>query len=183
MIHTHTISLHPRLLASSHKKKDSFVGFGSDILLVVVMSIVRRVRLDLPHRLSPPWADQLEALPYAQWLRTHVAEVIQLKGAAGTALLTDVKSVRGTTAAGDEVFVTDFTFPSVAHLEEYNQLYLAAMRGRIAESYPGALSAVGSPFKYRICLSKDKVAFSALLDGALDLTVVAHAMSHASSRL
>lgn len=129
-------------------------------------TIIRRVRLDLPHDLAAPYAGMLVKLPYHQWLKDHVAEVASLKGEAGSTLLASVRPRMGQTASG-KVFVTDFEFGSDAHFQYYNTHFLAKMRGRIEESYPGAMAS-GSPFSYRIA-TNDQPAFDALLDGIMNL--------------
>ena len=132
-------------------------------------TIIRRVRLDLPHDLAPPYAAMLAKLPYHQWLKAHAVEVAGLSDDAGNALLADVLPRMGNTASGT-VFVTDFEFGSDARFQYYNTHFLAKMRGRIEESYPGA-TAAGSPFAYRIA-THEQPAFASLLDGIENLKAI-----------
>ncbi len=133
-------------------------------------TIIRRVRLDLPQSLPEPYAGQLVKLPYHQWLKAHVAEVLALMDDAGNKLLARIHPRMGRSANGS-AFVTDFVFPSDVHFQYYNTHFLAKMRGRIEESYPGAMAA-GSPFAYSITTDADQPKFDALLDGIVDLKEV-----------
>jgi hypothetical protein len=100
-------------------------------------TVTRRVRLDLARSVTPP---------YEEWLKTHVSEVMTLTNDTGELLLAAIHSRMGRAENGS-AFVTDFHFRAQAAFEYYNQHFLAEMRGRIEETYPGAF-APGSPFSY-----------------------------------
>jgi hypothetical protein len=133
--------------------------------------VTRRVRLDLPRTLPAAYQAMLDKLPYQNWLKTHIAEVLSLKNNSGGSLLTGIRSRMGQSETGT-VFVTDFEFTSQAALDYYNAHYLAAMRGRIEESYPGA-TALSSPFAYKIALDRDNETFGALIKGIKNFQTIA----------
>lgn len=126
-------------------------------------TIIRRVRLDLPKNLPAPYADMLTKLPYRNWLKAHAAEIASLTDGKGGALVSAVKPRTGKTRAG-VAFVTDFEFIAPEKFDYYNTHFLAKMRSRIEENYPGA-TAQGSPFTYSIATQNDQPKFDALLDG------------------
>ena len=59
------------------------------------MSVVRRVRLELPLLLPYPQKEEVDALPYADWLRTHAEEMMTLQNDDNEPLLKGIRSVTG----------------------------------------------------------------------------------------
>jgi hypothetical protein len=118
-------------------------------------TVIRRVRLDLPAVVPPPFDAMLKRRPYEDWLKDHIQEVMDLENDRGAKLVLGIHSRVGVAPGGAEVFITDFHFSSPENLEYYNAHFLAEMRRRIEDNYPGA-TGPGSPFTYSIMtLAKD----------------------------
>jgi hypothetical protein len=132
--------------------------------------VTRRVRLDLPLTLLSPYKEMLEKLPYAVWLKTHAAEVRALTDDKGEKLLFSIHP-RMAQGKNSSIFVTDFEFTSPSALKYYNQYFLPTMRGRIEESYFGAMAS-DSPFAYRIALDTDAEKFAALVDDVTEFQTI-----------
>lgn len=174
----HGIILKRRKSRNSSLFKITYFAVKRGYCAIIIMSskyVIRRVRLDLPSEVTvSPFKEQLENLPYAEWLRNHVKEVSALVSIDDQQLLVGICSRSGTSAGGrSAVFVTDFCFGSKEHFDYYNATFLPTMRNRITESYPGALSVDGfSPFKYSFAIKGEGDASAYEELGAIDDAVI-----------